>query len=51
MLSSVIQHIWWEDREFGKSTVAWMYFLMGGGKGSVISKFNFIVMLIAGPEA
>lgn len=47
------ERILWEAREFGRAAAAWMYFLIEEKKkkkGNPISKFNFIVMLMAGPS-
>lgn len=44
------EHILWEAQEVGKPASAWIYFLIGKRKkGNMTSKFNFIVMLMAGP--
>lgn len=44
------EHILWEAREFGRAAAAWIYFLIGKKKGNMISKFNFIVMLMVEPS-
>lgn len=45
------ERILWEAREFGRAAAAWTYFLIGKKKkGNMISKFNFIVMLMVEPS-
>lgn len=46
------ERILWEAQEFGTTAAAWIYFLIGKKKkiGSMISEFNFIVMLMVGPS-